>query len=119
VIHTSELAYLSGNLSIFNVTDAGLPGYKFAPSASDYELARQVPRSWSSFAATGYPSLSGKNTLPGWTSAFPDGKGDGDVYIIGGPMEGMGGNNTVFRKEKLSARCGFLNSEEVIRQLQY
>lgn len=108
-----------GNLSIFNVTDAGLPGYHFAPSASDYELARQLPRSWSSFAATGNPSLSGKDTLPGWTSAFPGGEGDGDVYIIGGPREGMSGNNSAFAKEKLGVRCGFLNSAEVIKQLQY
>lgn len=119
VIHTAELSYLYGNLSIFNLTDAGIPGYHFAPSASDYELARQLPRSWSSFAATGKPSLGGKDTLPGWTSAYPDGQGDGDVYVIGGGNEGMSGNNTAQKKEMLSARCGFLNSEEVIRQLQY
>lgn len=118
VIHTSELSYLYGNLSIFNVTNAGLPGYHFAPSASDYELARQVPRSWSSFAATGHPS-KGNDTLPGWTSAYPDGKGDGIVYVIGGGDEGMNGNNTAMLKERLSERCGFLNSEEVIEQLQY
>lgn len=119
VIHTSELAYLSGNLSIFNVTDAGLPGYHFDPSASDYELARQVPRSWSSFAATGKPSLDGKDTLPGWTTAFPNGKGDGSVYVIGGEKEGMSGNNSAIEKERLAERCGFLNSEVVIEQLQY
>jgi hypothetical protein len=27
VIHTSELAYLSSNFSIYNITYAGLPGY--------------------------------------------------------------------------------------------
>ncbi|KUJ09406.1 alpha/beta-hydrolase [Mollisia scopiformis] len=119
VIHTSELSYLYGNLSIFNVTDAGLPGYHFDPSASDYELARQLPRSWSSFAATGKPSLVGKDTLPGWTSAYPDGKGEGIVYVIGGAEEGMAAANQGIMKERLRERCGFLNSAEVIEQLQY
>ncbi|KAF8850166.1 putative lipase [Acephala macrosclerotiorum] len=118
VIHTSELSYLYGSLSIFNVTDAGLPGYYFAPSASDYELARQIPRSWSSFAATGYPS-AGNDTLPGWTSAYPYGKGEGIVYVLGGGDERMSEHNEALKKERLPERCGFLNSDEVIKQLQY
>jgi carboxylesterase type B len=119
VIHTSELSYLYGNLSVFNVTRDGLVNYTFNPSASDYQLARQLPRSWSSFASTGYASLGGKDTLPGWNSAFPGGEGDGIVYVIGGPEEGMGDVNKALIKENLSQRCGFLNSEGVIEQLQY
>jgi carboxylesterase type B len=119
VIHTSELSYLYGNLSIFNITDAGIPGYHFDPSASDYELAKQLPRSWSSFASTGFPSIDGKDTLPGWKTAYPDGKGEGDVYVIGGGNEGMGSGNAALGKESLGERCGFLNSEAVIAQLMY
>jgi len=119
VIHTSELSYLYGNLSIFNLTDAGIPGYHFDPSASDYEFARQLPRSWSSFASTGAPSIEGKDTLPGWKTAYPNGKGDGEVYVIGGGEEGMGSGNAALAKERLGERCGFLNSEPVIAQLMY
>jgi carboxylesterase type B len=122
VIHTSELSYLYGNLSVFNLTgNAELlkTSYTFDPSASDYELARQIPRSWSSFASTEYPTLGGKDTLPGWSSAFPDGKGDGIVYVIGGSNEGMSLDNAAEMKEKLAVRCGYLNSKEVIKQLKY
>lgn len=122
VIHTSELSYLYGNLSVFNLTgNAGVAGtnYTFDPSASDYELARQIPRSWSSFASTGYPSIWGKDTLPGWSSAFPNGEGEGIVYVIGGSDEGTSSGNAEEQKEKLGARCGFLNSKVVIEQLKY
>ncbi|TVY82984.1 Secreted lipase [Lachnellula suecica] len=117
VIHTSELSYLYGNLSLFNVTDAGLSEYKFAPTASDYELAKQLPRSWSSFASTGSPSLPGKTTLPGWKTAYPSGEGAGEVYVIGGPDEGM--SNKAEVAERLNERCGVFNSEAVIQQLMY
>lgn len=120
VIHTSELAYMYGNLSIYNLTgQAGLTNYTFDPSASDYELARQFPRSWSTFASTGNPTLAGKNTFQGWNVAFPNGQGDGNVYVIGGASEGMSGNNTAQIKEKLNVRCGFLNTPEIIAQLKY
>lgn len=119
VVHTSELSYLYGNLSIFNVTDASLPGYHFAPTEADYELAKQLPRSWAEFATTGSPSVEGKDTLKGWRSGYPNRKGEGEVFVIGGPNEGMSGLNTVEQKEKLAERCGFLNSREVIAQLKY
>lgn len=119
VIHTSELPYMYGDLSIYNLTGAGLENYTFDPSASDYELARQLPRSWSSFASTGNPSIEGKDTLPGWTTAFPNGQGDGNVYVIGGANEGMSGNNTAQLQEKLIARCAYFNTPEIIAQLKY
>ncbi|KAG9229986.1 Alpha/Beta hydrolase protein [Amylocarpus encephaloides] len=119
VIHTSELAYLSGNLSIFNVTSdissAGLVGYDFEPRPSDVELARQWPRSWTGFAYAGYPSMWERDTLPGWTSAFPGGEGGGRVYVAGGSRPGM--RDAGFTR--LDERCGFLNRPEVIEQLRY
>lgn len=119
VIHTSELSYMYGNISIFNVTDAGLPGYVFSPTTEDHELERRLPRSWTSFASAGKPSLEGRETLQGWESAFPDGKGEGEVFVIGDGDGVMGGEDREWKREVLGKRCGFLNSEEVIRQLQY
>lgn len=63
VIYTSKLLYIYGNLSIFNVTDAGSPGCHFAPSTEDYELTKQLPRSWASFATEGRPSVETKDTM--------------------------------------------------------
>ncbi|PQE09737.1 Carboxylesterase type B protein [Rutstroemia sp. NJR-2017a BBW] len=123
IIHTSELAYLFSDLDLFNVTDQDLPGYTFAPTESDYALAKSLPRSWISFGKSGKPS-KGNGTLPGWTSAYPYGKGEGEVYIIGGGDNGMSGvtangTNEALVKQRLGERCGFLNSPEVIEQLLY
>lgn len=119
VIHTSELSYMYGNISIFNVTDAGLSGYVFEPTKQDYELEKRLPRSWSSFASIGKPSLEGNDTLQGWESAFPDGKGEGEVFVIGDGNGVMGGVDEGLKRERLGERCGFLNTPEVVEQLQY
>ncbi len=63
--------------------------------------------------------MEGKDRLKGWSSAYPEGMGDGEVYVIGGPNAGMSGSNGAEQKEKLAMRCGFLNSREVIEQLKY
>ena len=125
VPHGSELSYLWGNISLSNGTNLGLPGYTFAPTAEDYELEKQMPRSWVSFAWTDNPSLEGKGTLPDWTSAYPDVNWDrnGDVYVIAGGHQGMAGpegqyNSDIFH-EKIVERCAFLNSPVVIGQLKY
>lgn len=52
--------------------------------------------------------------MPGWSSTFPNGKGDGEIYVIGGGNEGMSANNPAMIQEEMAARCGFLNSNEVI-----
>ena len=125
ITHTSELSYVFGNISLTNYTNLGLPASAFAPTPEDYTLEKQVPRSWTSFAWTDRPSLEGRDTLPGWTSAYPDFKKDqnGDVYVLGGGMEGMAGpngeNNAQIHHERLVGRCGFLNSPAVIEQLKY
>lgn len=111
VIHTSELPYLYGNLSIYNVT---VPGYTYGPTANDFALAKSLPRTWAAFATTGRPG-GGKGTLEGWESAFPGGEGPGDVFVVGGGDQGMVGAGA----ERLGERCGFLNSEVVVGQLMY
>ncbi|KAF2103990.1 prolyl oligopeptidase-like protein [Rhizodiscina lignyota] len=123
VLHGSELSYLTGNLSLSNFTALGIPGFTFSPSAEDYVLEKQYPRSWTSFAWRDTPTLQGKDTLPGWKSAFPEGKGDGDVYVIGGEGEELGGMNgqynTAIAKERLGQKCALLNRADVIKQLMY
>ena len=123
--HGSELSYLYADLSLSNFTNLGLPGYTFSPTASDYTLAKRMPRSWTGFAWADNPSLDGMDTLPGWTSAYPEVRTDGmgDVYVIGGGHEGMAGidgeHNSDIRQEILRQRCMFLNSAAVVKQLKY
>jgi carboxylesterase type B len=133
-VHTSEFAYVFGNLSHYNLTDDDLPG--FDPTEEDFELAKRQTRSWSSFIAVGQPSLLSKETLQGWELAFAKGNGTGEewdpmsteqtkVYVVGGgqpgtsSVEGDGATNAKLAAQKLRERCAFLNSEDVIRQLQF
>ncbi|KAF2083610.1 alpha/beta-hydrolase [Saccharata proteae CBS 121410] len=122
VIHTSELPYVFGNLSLYNVSNA------YDPNPSDFSLMHQISRSWSSFSNFGEPTVAGKDTLRGWGPAYKSGGGggvmDASVYVIGGPGEGMSrlegrGAKEAVGRQRLVERCGFFNSEEVVRQLQY
>ena len=123
VTHGSELAYLTGNLELSNFTQTfealGIPQYQFNPSLSDYKLAKEYPGSWAGFSWTQAPSEKGKDTLPGWEVAFPEGKGNGDIYVVGGPHAGMSSKSGALRADKIEQRCGFLNSPEIIKQLQF
>lgn len=123
VIHTSELAYVFGNFTPYQAT---WPTGLITPDASDQQLLAQLSRSWSTFAAVGQPSLGTKNTLAGWEPAYAVGDGimDASVYVVGGPEPGMSalsgdGANADVAAQKLEARCGFLNQDEVIQQLKY
>ncbi|KAK7545226.1 hypothetical protein IWX46DRAFT_627390 [Phyllosticta citricarpa] len=116
---------------------ANLPSYVFAnftpftsksctidPSADDYALLRAVSRCWSTFAWYVTPSVEGKDTLAGWTPACARGGNETDLFVIGAPEEGLSaveGKNakTVVAEQRLCERCGFLNSEEVVRELLY
>lgn len=124
VVHISDLAYVYGNSSLYNLTGNGFPGYAFNLKPSDYELARQMPRSFTSFASTGYPSLKGRQTLPGWTSAYHSGERGGEIYVYGGndpgmsKLEGRGSKPTV-AAQRLVERRGLLNRKDVIKQLKY
>ena len=117
-IHTSEFAYIFGNLSHYDTN-----GYPFHPTQSDYALQDRGSRSWSTFASIGKPGLRGRNTFQGFDVAFPEGN-ETYVYVIGGPNEGISAfdgekSTPAVRDQKLNERCAFLNSPEMIEQLQY
>lgn len=118
VIHTSELAYVFGNLSHYNITD--LP---YHPSALDFGLKNRESRAWSTFASLGHPTLAGSSTLQGWTPAFLH-PNEIDIFVIGGPYEGLSAEDgpmslPQMEAQKLRERCTFINSPDIIEQLQY
>lgn len=122
-VHTSEFAYIFGNLSHYNVS-----GYPYHPTQSDFNLRDRASRSWSTFASLGQPSLTQRDTLKGWNTAFTVSQNtdtdNPNIYVIGGPHEGLSSINgpsasTALKAQKLSERCGFLNSPEIIEQLRF
>ncbi len=118
VIHTSNFAYQFGNLSHYNVD-----GFPYHPNQSDFALRDRQSSSWASFANFGHPSDVRCGTLKGWQPAFAK-KDEVDVYVIGGPHEGLFAEDgpragPVFGAQKLRERCAFINSPEIIQQLQY
>ncbi|KFY03173.1 hypothetical protein O988_01657 [Pseudogymnoascus sp. VKM F-3808] len=118
-IHTSEFAYIFGNLSHYDIN-----GYPFNPAPEDYQLRDRGSRSWSTFASVGKPGLKGKDTFQGVRKAFPSGGDEVYVFVAGGPHEGLSaidgpGSTEVLRKQKLRERCEFINSPEIIEQLAY
>ena len=119
-VHESELIYVFGNLSKYD----NIPGYPYHPRPSDFRLRVQESRSWSSFVSVGEPSLDGRDTLSGWQLAQFDNDNYG-TFVIGGPHEGFSGAGgdpgaiDAMAQEKLGERCGFLNSPEIVKQMQY
>lgn len=118
VIHTSEMAYVFGNISHYNVNNL-----TFHVTASDVALRDRESRSWSTFAPRGHPSLDGHDTLQGWTPAYAHAD-ETDIFTIGGPYEGLyaeDGPRSIppVSEQKLRERCGFINSPEIIQQLRY
>ncbi|EKG13645.1 Carboxylesterase type B [Macrophomina phaseolina MS6] len=121
--HKSELPYIFGNLSLYDVA-AG-----YGPAPEDFVLARTLSRTWSLFAAVGTPSVRGLDVLQGWLPSYTSGGveavEDASVYVIGGPEPGLaalGGHGSfgdTVRAQKLPERCAFLNSDEVVKQLLY
>ena len=69
--------------------------------------------------AYGGLSVERKDRLKGWSSGYPGGRGEVEVYVIGGPNGGMSGLYGAEQKEKLGTRCRLLNSRDVIEQLKY
>ncbi|KAG6040316.1 hypothetical protein E4U41_000912 [Claviceps citrina] len=119
VIHTSEFAYIFGNLSHY---DTG--AYVFGPSPSDYALATRGSRSWSTFASTGQPGLAGHDTFQRFKPAFVADEAGMHVFVVGGPNEGPSpvewpGAQVALRRQRLRERCGLINSAEFIEQLRY
>jgi carboxylesterase type B len=126
VVHTSEFAYIYGNLSAYNVS-----GYPFNPTQQDYDLMHRASRTWSTFATKGFVGEK-ENGLAGWSHAFwggddfltPPNPGYPYVYTIGGPMEGLFSidgpeSPGIVEKQKLVERCGFLNTPSIIRQIGF
>ncbi|KAF1927329.1 para-nitrobenzyl esterase [Didymella exigua CBS 183.55] len=118
VVHTSEFAYVFGNVEAYNVS-----GNPINVTASDYALQKCASRSWSAFATTGNPIKGGEVTVQGWLGAYiaPN---QTHVMTVGGPWEGwwpLSGADSpdVVSKQKLVERCAFLNSPDIIRGLQY
>ncbi|OTA57704.1 alpha/beta-hydrolase [Hypoxylon sp. EC38] len=126
VIHTSEFAYIFGNLSHYDFS----PAYPFDPTPEDYDLATRGSRSWSTFASLGVPGERGRDTFTGFAPSFAVGTQDsgGDetysVFVAGGPDEGLSdvdgpSSKTVVAAQKLKERCAFINSAEVIKELKF
>lgn len=118
VIHTSEFAYVFGNLTHYNVS--GLP---FAPTAADRALEERGSRSWAAFAATGRPGgLQGRDTFQGVGTAFAGNATR--VFVVGGSSEGLSavdgpGAQPALAAQKLRERCAFINSPEIIGELRF
>ncbi|PNY23694.1 Carboxylic ester hydrolase [Tolypocladium capitatum] len=117
-IHTSEFAYIFGNLSHYDTKR-----YPFYPSEFDYRLRDRASRSWSTFANIGKPGLEGHDTFHGFTPAFRT-VNETQVFVVGGSHEGLSaldGPHALpeISKQKLRERCAFINSPEIIEQLRY
>ncbi|KAH9827508.1 Carboxylesterase, type B [Teratosphaeria destructans] len=116
VVHTSEFAYVFGNLSHYNIS-----GWPYEPKPADFALKRRESRTWSTFASFGIPSLEGHETLKAWTPAFGTAN-ETDFFVIGGPGEGLfaddgPGSNPAVEAQRLKERCGFINS--IVKQWEY
>ncbi|POR39521.1 Carboxylic ester hydrolase [Tolypocladium paradoxum] len=117
-IHTSEFAYIFGNLSHYDTN-----GYPFHPSKSDYKLRDRGSRSWSTFASIGKPSLEGHDTFQGFTPGFRT-VNETHVFVIGASHEGLSALDgphayPEIANQKLRERCDFINSPMIIEQLRY
>ncbi|KAI0838878.1 carboxylesterase family protein [Hypoxylon sp. FL0890] len=124
VIHTSEFAYIFGNISHYNTSD-----YPFNPTPADYSLVSRGSRSWTTFASLGVPGLEGHDTFTGFKPAFAVGAKAGaddmySVFVAGGPDEGLSAvegpsSKAVVAAQKLKERCSFINSKEIINELKF
>ncbi|KAH8671585.1 Alpha/Beta hydrolase protein [Xylariales sp. PMI_506] len=119
VTHTSEFAYVFGNLSHYDFAD-----YPFAPTDADWALERRAARSWATFASTGKPSgtQEDSDTFQGFGTAFRG--NETHVFVVGGANEGLSAIDGLEATEAMASqrireRCAYLNSPEIIAQLYY
>ncbi|ROW04066.1 hypothetical protein VSDG_01168 [Cytospora chrysosperma] len=115
--HTSEFAYIFGNLSHYDTND-----YPFNPLDSDWALQDRGSRSWSTFAHTGVPHMKNHYTFQGFKPAYEGNQTS--IYVIGGPHEGFStidgpGASPALAAQSIRERCMFLNSPELISELRY
>lgn len=120
VVHTSNFAFQFHNITHYNINN-----FVYNPNNSDFALADRQSHSWAAFANTGNPSLApGQRSLLNWTPGYANGD-EIDIYVIGGKNQGLsswtGKNaaNPVLVAQKLKERCSFLNSPEILEQLNY
>ena len=136
VVHTSEFAYMFNNISHYKSkqkdstsrhaigkanNDLAVNGYSHNPTASDERLAIRETRSFSTFASIGQPSLKGHGTLEGWEPAFGS-ENETRVFVIGSDEEGLHSLHdagSVIGRQKIEEKCAFINSPEVVAQLQF
>lgn len=118
VFHSSEIFYVFGNFTSLSNS------YNINFTSQDHELRTRQTRSWTSFASVGRPSIVGEDTLQGWELANFTDQNFG-AYVIGGPNAGnagAGGSKSAIsavQQQKLQERCAFINSPQMIAQLQY
>ncbi|KAH8593768.1 hypothetical protein B0O99DRAFT_713121 [Bisporella sp. PMI_857] len=117
-IHTSEFAYIFGNLSHYDTNE-----YPFNLTRKGYVLTTRGSRSWSTLTSVGQPGVKGHHTFLGFTSTFPGDKGS-YIFVIGGPHEGLpviDGPDSFpeVSSQKLRERCGFIISPEIIERFRY
>jgi hypothetical protein len=64
--------------------------------------------------------LEGHGTLEGWEPAF-GAANETRVFVIGSEEEGLHslGDGSVIGRQRLEERCAFINSPEVIAELQF
>ncbi|KAJ6785082.1 hypothetical protein PWT90_08667 [Aphanocladium album] len=118
VVHTSEFAYIFGDLSHYDVS--GIP---FHPGPADYALARRAARTWTTFASKGTPGLPGHDTFHDFGLAFP-GNNQTRIFVAGGPHEGLSAidgqhSHPEMQRQRLRERCDFINSPQIIERLRY
>jgi carboxylesterase type B len=137
VVHTSEFAYMFNNISHYDskqenkylttwnqtklTKSLAVNDYSYNPTASDQRLAIRETRSFSTFASLGQPSLKGHGTLEGWEPAF-GANNETRVFVIGSEEEGLhslSDGSSVIGRQRLEERCAFINSPEVVEQLQF
>jgi hypothetical protein len=137
VVHTSEFAYMFNNISHYDSKQENkylttwnqtkltkyltVNDYSYNPTASDQRLAIRETRSFSTFASLGQPSLKGHGTLEGWEPAF-GANNETRVFVIGSEEEGLhslSDGSSVIGRQRLEERCAFINSPEVVEQLQF
>ncbi|KAH6631270.1 Alpha/Beta hydrolase protein [Chaetomium tenue] len=115
-IHTAEFAYIFSSFWQYRLPDQ--------PTAADYSLANRGSRSWSMFATLGWLGIEGHDTFQGFRPAFAKGDDGFSVFVAGGPSEGLSAVDGPYAKEavraqRLRERCAFINSDEMIEQLEY
>jgi len=121
VVHSSDLPYVFANIEMYQNGE----GVQVHIAEQDHELEKRASRTWSTFASFGVPSLppeTGRETLLDWEGGYgksdsgnEEGGEDVNVYVIGGPSPGL----SQLEEQRLKERCGFLNSDDVIKELRY